>query len=295
MTNTSSIRLLFAAVSLLVLCACKETGFRKLEGASERATIQSANETLKQIEVALERFKEVNHRYPATSEQFIVDSLRDYFLIPVDAAFLYKNEKDQSSYIAVGGRKNKIVYHYPATLGSGEYTLYWIGLNAVDEDGRGDDLFLQSTSSAKQLSRHQIVAFRDDSANVEFSLSATGGDIRKDSVIFQLRSGQRILFTDRWLLRSYTNDRPELNERERQEIVGSEFDRFLRQSHFLAADSLAKNSNSSLTRRIDQKDFAALAKAKLPVFTYYSASGGSKAIYWSTREKRIVVLRLEEL
>jgi hypothetical protein len=290
MTRQSKYLLLF--ILLPVLAACKGTGFRHMEGASEKATVQSANETLQQIEVALERYHEINHRYPQATELSIYDSLRDFFLISVDAANLYRNENDQATYIAVGGRKNKIVYHYPATLGSGEYTLYWIGLNAVDEEGRGDDIFATPTSTQKQLSRHVFVNFRDDSAKVEFVLSSTGADMRKDEALFVVRSGKTVLYEDRWQLSGYTRNRPDLNERERQEMLNAEFDRFLRPAHFYPADSLAKNPGSLLTRRIDSRDFSSLSKAKLPIFTYYSAAEGSKAVYWSVKGKRVTVIEL---
>jgi hypothetical protein len=170
--------------------------------------------------------------------------------------------------------------------------LYWIGANGVDEEGRGDDIFIQTAATQQQLSRRTFVNFRDDSSKVEFVLSATGGDTRKDSALFQVRSGKNILFQDWWLLRSYSGNRSELTDRERQEIVNTEFDRFLRPSHFERADSLAKNLSSPLTRRIDAKDFSDLLEAKLIVFLYYSASEGSKAVYWSVRSKRVVELKL---
>lgn len=283
---------LICTVMLLSLGGCKEIGFRRMEGASERATIESAKETLQQIEVALERYHEVHHKYPAANDLSLNDSLRDYFLIPVDPANLYRNEKDQATYFAVGGRKSKIIYHYPATLGSGEFTLYWVGINGVDEEGRGDDLFVQPMSTQKELSRRKFVSFKVDSSKVEFVLSATGGDSRRDSASFIVRNGKTILYRDQWTLRAYTQDRPELVERERQEVINTEFDRFLRQSHFISTDSLAKNPLSVITRRMDSRDFSALSKSKLPVFTYFSATEGSKAIYWSPRDKQIDVINI---
>jgi hypothetical protein len=287
--------IIISAVSLLLttmLVACKGVGFRQMEGASEKATVLSANETLQAVEVALERFHEVNRHYPSATELTLYDSLKDYFLIPVDAAYLYRNENDQATYIAVGGRKNKLVYHYPATLGSGEYTLYWIGLNGIDEEGRGDDIFAKPTGSGKPLSHQIFVNFRDDSAKVEFIISATGGDPRHDSVIFSVRGGKNVLYEDEWSLGAYTSNRPELSDREKQEVLNAEFDRFLRSSHFNPADSLARDPSSMLTRRIDSKDFSDLTRAKLPVFTYFSGSSGAKAIYWNVREKKITVIGL---
>ena len=126
---------------LALFIGCEGTGFRKIEGANEKATVQSAQEALQQVELALGKYKETNHIYPRVTEGSLYDTLRKYFVIPIDANHIYRNEKDQSNYIAVGGRKNKIIYRYPATLGPGEYTLYWVGMNAIDEEGRGDDLF----------------------------------------------------------------------------------------------------------------------------------------------------------
>ncbi|HYM20793.1 MAG TPA: hypothetical protein VEW28_07310 [Candidatus Kapabacteria bacterium] len=284
--------IVYIALAMTAFVSCKGVGFRQMEGASEKATIQSANETLQSIEVALERFHEINHRYPSSNDLTLFDSIKDFFLIPVDAAYLYRNENDQATYIAVGGRRNKIVYHYPATLGSGEYTLYWIGLNGIDEEGRGDDVFAIPPSSGKQLSHQIFVNFREDSAKVEFVISATGGDVKRDSVIFSVRSGKNILYADEWSLGAYVANRPELSDRERQEVLNAEFDRFLRVSHFNRADSLAKDPGSLLTRRIDSKDFTDLERANLPVFTYFSASEGAKAIYWNVRERKISVIGL---
>lgn len=290
MTRQPIIVLLILATTLVI--SCKRTGFRHMEGASEKATLESANETLQQIEVALERYHEVNHRYPAATELSIYDSLRDYFLIPIDANNLYRNENDQATYIAVGARKNKIVYHYPATLGSGAYTLYWIGLNAIDEEGRGDDIFATPTSTQKQLSRHVFVRFRPDSASVEFVLSAIGVDAHKDQAVFMVRSGKTVLYKDDWPMSAYTRNRPDLSEREQQEVLNAEFDRFLRPTHFHPADSLAQNPASSLTRRIDSHDFADLSKEHLPIFTYYSADDGAKGVYWSVRLKKVIEIDL---
>lgn len=280
---------IFTAVTL---ASCKGIGFRHMDGASEKATIESANETLQQVQVALERYHEINHRYPRATEATIYDSLRDFFLIPIDASNLYRNENDQATYIAVGARKNRIIYRYPATLGSGPYTLYWIGLNAVDEEGRGDDIFATSTATQKQLSRHVFVKFRPDSANVEFDLSAVGVDAHKDKAVFLIRLGKSVLYQDQWSMSAYTNSRPDLREREQQEVLNAEFDRFLRATHFYLADSVAKDLASSLTRRIDSRDFSDLLKANLPIFTYFNPEDGAKAIYWSVRAKHVVVIDL---
>src|SRR5437879_3172104 len=90
----------------LLLGGCEGMGFRKIEGANEKATVQSAQEVLQQVELALNKYKETNRTYPRVTEMNLYDTLRNYFVIPVDPNQVYKNEKDQSNYIAIGGRKN---------------------------------------------------------------------------------------------------------------------------------------------------------------------------------------------
>ncbi|MFI5264319.1 MAG: hypothetical protein ACHQM6_07380, partial [Candidatus Kapaibacterium sp.] len=177
---------------LLVAGGCKDVGFRNIEGANEKATVQSAQEALQQIELALSKYKEINRSYPRVTESTLYDTLKNYFIIPIDPNHIYRNETDQSNFIAIGGRKNRIIYRYPATLGSGDYTLYWIGLNALDEEGRGDDLFASHGKSPKQLSHKLLTNFRGDSIKAEFSLSATGSDFTRDSVKFMVKSASTI-------------------------------------------------------------------------------------------------------
>ena len=279
--------------ALLFITGCEGTGFRKIEGANEKATIQSAQEVLQQIELALGKYKEINRTYPRVSEAVIYDTLKNYFVIPIDPNHIYRNETDQSNFIAIGARKNKIIYRYPATLGSGEYTLYWIGVNGIDEQGRGDDIFSSRGKMPKQLSHKLMMNFRGDSLKTEFSLSATGSDFTKDSVKFQIRVGSVPLYFDWWPLGSYISGRPELSEAERQETVNMEFDRFLHPVHFIAADSLLKDRKlSALAYQFDSYTLQDLAKKKLQVFSYYAGSKGARAIYWNPHERKINVVAL---
>ncbi len=285
------ISLIFYILALVANNGCKDTGFRKIEGANEKATLQSAQEALQQIELALSKYKEINRSYPRMTEMALYDTLRNYFVIPIDANHIYRNETDQSIYIAIGGKRNKVIYRYPATLGSGDYTLYWIGMNGIDEEGRGDDIFASHGKLPKQLSHKLITNFRGDSLKTEFSLSATGSDFTKDSVKFQIRSVNTILYTDWWLLGSYIQGRPELSEAERQETINLEFDRFLHQIHFINADSLSKNKRlAPILHGIDGAILRDLAKKNLQIFTYYAGSEGVKAIYWNPRERKINVV-----
>ena len=97
------------SILLFILVGCEGTGFRKIEGANEKATVQSAQETLQQIELALSKYKEINRTFPRLTEASLYDTLKNYFVIPVDPNHIYHNETDQTNYIAVGGRKNKII------------------------------------------------------------------------------------------------------------------------------------------------------------------------------------------
>jgi hypothetical protein len=280
--------LIIVLTLLVISTGCKDAGFRKIEGANEKATVQSALEALQQIELALSKYKEINRTYPHVSEASLYDTLKNYFVIPIDPNHIYRNESDQSSYIAIGGRKNKVIYRYPATLGSGEYTLYWTGINGIDEEGRGDDIFASRGKAAKQLSRKLVTSFRGDSLRSEFSLSATGSDFTKDSVKFQIRSAGAILYSDWWPIGSYVSGRSELSEAERQETVNLEFDRFLHPVHFMSADTLLSEKNfAAISREVGESTLRNLAKKKLPVFTYFSGSGGVKAIFWNPQQRKI--------
>ena len=285
--------IIFSMLTTSLINGCEGTGFRKIEGASEKATILSAQDALQEIELALAKYKEINHTFPRVQESALYDTLRNYFVIPIDPNHIYRNEMDQSNYIAIGGRKNRIVYHYPATLGSGEYTLYWVGANGIDEEGRGDDIFSTKGKMPKQLSHKLMTLFRGDSMRVEFSLAATGSDLQKDSVKFQLRSGSNTLYADWWPLGSYVSGRPELSEAERQETINVEFDRFLHSIHFVSADSLLRGKKlQAVTRLIDEGLLKDLAKRRLQLFTYFSGVIGVRAIYWNAREKRMNVITL---
>ncbi len=283
----------FSFFVLLLFFGCEGTGFRKIEGANEKATVQSAQEALQQVELALGKYKEINRTYPRMTEVALYDTLRNYFVIPIDANHMYRNEADQSNYIAIGGRKNKLIYRYPATLGSGDYTLYWIGVNGIDEEGRGDDVFSTRGKMPKQLSHKLMTNFRGDSLRTEFSLSATGSDFIKDSVKFQIRIGSVPLYSDWWPLGSYIEGRPELSEAERQETVNMEFDRFLHPVHFITVDSLLhERKPSAISHQLDESVFKNLAKKNLQIFSYYAGAKGVRTIYWNPRERKIKVVAL---
>src|SRR4051812_27779119 len=108
--------IIFFYFFLLLFAGCEGAGFRKIEGANEKAEVQSAQEALQQIELALEKYKEINHTYPRITESAIYDSLKNYFVIPIDPNHIYRNEKEQSTFIAIGSKNNRIIYRYPATL-----------------------------------------------------------------------------------------------------------------------------------------------------------------------------------
>lgn len=285
------VRFFIVGCSILLFSGCEGTGFRKIEGANEKATIVSAQEVLQQLELALSKYKEVNRTYPRGTESALYDTLKNYFVIPVDPNHIYRNERDQSNYIAIGARKNKIIYRYPATLGSGDYTLYWVGLNGIDEEGRGDDIFASHGKMPKQLSRKLLTNFRADSVKTEFSLFATGSNDAKDSAKFQVKSGSQVLYSDWWPLSSYIAGRPELTEPEKQETINLEFDRFLHPMHFMSADSL-QGSKQAPSFQLDDATVKDLTKKNVELFSYYAGNKGVRMIYWNPKDKKIYAIQL---
>src|SRR5437016_5707809 len=128
--------------SIAVLCSgCRDVGFREIDvSARSRASVQTARDVMVQLQQGLHAYYEVKHHYPETNEAHLYDSIRNYMSGQLDPLDLYRNDNGKGYFIAIGARSERIVYRYPPTIGVGDYTLYWIGPNGVDEEGEGDDI-----------------------------------------------------------------------------------------------------------------------------------------------------------
>ncbi len=280
-------------IIFLFLCftitSCKEVGFRKLEDASDKATLQSAQEALRATELALENYREKNGAYPKSTEVFLYDTLQNYYVIPIDPAHLYRNEKEQTNYIAIGSRRNKIIYRSPATIGAGPYTLYWIGIDGTDEEGQGDDVFMQAKSAKTgEIIRRTVRSFKGKNSSIEFMLKITGLDPERDTVFFDLTDGEVTLYKDQWKLRSWVRGRLDLTDADKQRIFTDEIERFFKGSHFIEFDSLATRpdlhglivaGHPNLPRELGKKE--------IEIFTYDNGTA-SVAILWDAKRKRIM-------
>lgn len=273
----------------ITITSCKEVGFRKLEDSSDKATLQSAHEALRATELALENYREKNGAYPKSTEVFLYDTLQNYYVIPIDPAHLYRNEKEQTNYIAIGSRRNKIIYRSPATIGAGPYTLYWIGINGTDEEGQGDDVFMQAKSAKTgEIIRRTVRSFKGKNSSIEFMLKITGLDPDRDTVFFDLKEGEVTLYKDQWKLRTWARGRLDLTDADKQRIFTDEIERFFKGSHFLEFDSLGTRpdlrglivtNHPNLPRE--------LAKKEIEIFTYDNGTA-SVAILWDAKRKRIM-------
>jgi type II secretory pathway pseudopilin PulG len=273
----------------LTITSCKDVGFRKLEDASDKATLQSAQEALRATELALENYREKNGSYPKTTEVFLYDTLQNYFVIPIDPAHLYRNEKEQTNYIAIGSRRNKIIYRCPATIGAGPYTLYWIGINGTDEEGQGDDVFMQAKSAKTgEIIRRTVRPFKGKNSTIEFMLKVSGLDPDNDHIVFNVKDGDVTIYKDEWKLRSWVDGRLDLTDADKQRIFTDEIERFFKGSHFISFDSLATRPE---LRSLIVASYPALprelAKKEIEVFTYDNGKT-SVVILWDSKRKRIV-------
>ncbi len=280
----------FAVVALL-LAGCKEVGFRRLDDASDKASVQSAEEAMHSIELALENYHDKTGTYPKGSESLLFDTIKNYFIVPIDPAHLYRNEKDQANYVAIGSKRNKIVYRNPPTVGAGAYSLYWVGINGVDEEGRGDDLFPTRSTNTKQIIRRITKSFKGKGSSIEFVLKLSGLDATKDNAVFTIKDGSTILMKDDWQVRSYLNKRDDLTESEKQRIIADEVDRFFRASRFVKMDSV--NSRPDIKRVLISQANTALNDLKgsdAEVFTYYAGNNRTVILFWDSKRKKLVTL-----
>src|ERR1035437_5913270 len=174
--NRTVFLLLLAA---LVVGGCRDVGFRELDvSAKDRASMQTAREVMSDLQHGLHLYYEQKHRYPATTEAHLYDSIRNYVNPPLDPIDLYRNDNGKGYFIAVGSRADRIIYRYPATIGSGEYTLYWTGPNGVDEEGEGDDVDAwQGVDTAKRFERQRVADLENNRDAERLLLIRTGPDL----------------------------------------------------------------------------------------------------------------------
>lgn len=277
----------------LVMVSCKDVGFRKLEDASDKASLQSAQEALRATELALENYREKNGYYPKSTEVFLYDTLQNYYRVPIDPSHVYRNEKEQTNYIAIGTRRNKFIYRSPATIGAGPYTLYWIGINGIDEEGQGDDVLMQAKSAKSgELIRRTVRAFKGKNSSVEFMLKVSGLDPERDNVIFTIKDGETTIYKDEWKLRSWVDGRYDLTDADKQHIFTDEIERFFKGSHFMPLDSVVSNRELHRQFTANQPNLLRdLAKKGLEVFTYDNGSASISMIF-DTKRKRITTIQM---
>ncbi len=278
-------------IFVLIVCAgCKGVGFRDTDDARHHASAQIAREVLTQVQEAITAFHNVNHRYPLSNEDHLYDSIHLYFKEALDPAQLYRNDGGKGFYIAIGSRANKLIYRYPPTVGSMEYTLYWVGPNSVDEQGEGDDLVAWDTSGAStNFQRRKLVDLRGDNHPVELMVVESGSNVFRDSVRLMIKAGDSILFTERWPLDAYVVRRPELTDDERKRIVHEELSRLLDPSEFVPTDSLTQQDwRIWADLKPKSPEAAEIMKENLPMFNFYTGAGGSEGIVWSPTRKMFI-------
>jgi hypothetical protein len=284
-------RTLPVLIALLLLSfGCKGVGFRDTEDARHHVSVQIAREVLVQVQDAITSFHTINHRYPLTNEVHLYDSIHSYFKDALDPAQLYRNDGGKGFYIAIGSRANKLVYRYPPTVGSMEYTLYWVGPNSVDEEGEGDDLVAWDTSgSNSHFQRRKLVDLRGDNHPVELNVVESGSNIFRDSVKLQIKIGDSILYSERWPLNAYIVRRPELTDDERKRIVREELSRLLNPSEFVQTDSLVQQDwRQWADLKPKSPEAAEIMKRNLLMFNFYKGAAGSEGIVWSPTRKMFI-------
>ncbi len=282
--------LLFAALGV---SGCKDIGFREIDvSAKSRASVQTARDVMAQIQQGLHFFYESKHRYPETTEAYLYDSIRNYIPNQIDPIDLYRNDNGKGYFIAVGARSEKIVYRYPPTVGIGDYTLYWVGPNGVDEEGEGDDVDAwQPADSARHFERQRRFDLQNNGTPDQLRLIRTGPDINRDSVIFEITRHDTLKYREEWALSEYFKGRPELSGDERKRVVRAELDRFFSAGAFVRTDSI----NYQQWPHWDEvqpgsAEMSELARSGGTMFDFYEGVRGSKGIVWLPSEKKFVVV-----
>ncbi len=272
---------------------CKDVGFREIDvSAKSRASVQTARDVMAQIQQGLHFYYESKHRYPETTEAYLYDSIRNYIPNQIDPIDLYRNDNGKGYFIAVGARSEKIIYRYPPTIGIGDYTLYWVGPNGVDEEGEGDDVDAwQPSDTLRHFERQRHFDLQNDGTADQLRLIRTGPDITHDSVIFEISRHDTLRYREAWPLSEYCKDRPELSMDERKRIIRSELDRFFSSEAFAHTDSLLNQHWPHWDEVQPQSPaMAELIHSDATMFNFYEGARGSKGIVWLPSEKKFVIV-----
>jgi hypothetical protein len=275
---------LLIAVAVIGFIGCKDVGFRELPDASEVASSTSALEAMQAIETALDQYKQRHGDYPQVTETHLFDSLSKYFLAPIDQAHLYLNEREKANYIAIGNRRNKIVYRYPGTIGSGEYTLYWVGSNGVDEEGGGDDRFPIRKAGSRAFTRRILRKSSKNGVDLEYILQVTGTNPKKDSMLFHISNGEKKLYSDRWPVANYVRNRLDLTDLEQRDVIAQEVARFFSSGHFIQMDSLNSKGSTLMKLRASGKWSPSRLKDIREVFIYSPSQTMSIIAFYDPRK-----------
>lgn len=286
-TKRVTLKYAFFAIAIVAFAGCKDVGFRELPDASEQASLASAMEAIQSVEAALEQYKQRHGDYPHVNESHLFDSLSKYFLAPIDQANLYLNEREKANYIAIGNRRNKLVYRYPGTIGSGEYTLYWVGPNGVDEEGGGDDRFPLRKAGPRRFTRRILRKSARNGVDLEYILLVTGTDPKKDSMLFSISNGEKKLYADSWPVANYVRNRIDLTDLEQRDVIAQEIARFFSGGHFISTDSLTSNGSTLMKLRSSGKWSPSRLKDVREVFVY-SPSQTTSIITFHDPKKRII-------
>jgi hypothetical protein len=288
--------LLFGGVAIQ---GCRDVGFHEIDvSAKKRASVQMAREVMAQVQQGLHNFYEAKHHYPATTEAYLYDSIRNYVSAEIDPIDLYRNDNSKGYFIAVGARSERIIYRYPPTIGLGDYTLYWVGPNGVDEEGEGDDVDAwQPMDTVHRIARQREADLQNDNVPDRLRLLSTGSDIYLDSVRFEVTSmtdhaGRDTLrYSESWPISAYFKNRPELTDDERKQIVRSELDRFLTPGAFVHTDSLlVQGLGHWLILKPNSPELAEIIQSGELMFNYYAGDRGSQGIAWLKSKKKFVVV-----
>ncbi len=285
-----------AAIALflsMTLTACQDTGFRDLDTRSRsEASESTAREVLAQVQTAIKLFYQEKHHYPMTSEVRLYDSIHNYFANPLDPTHLYRNNGVPGYFIAIGNRASQLIYRYPATVGSGDYTLYWVGPNGVDEEGEGDDVDAWEAALGKRpFERRRTVDLIGYGTPVVVSIVKTGIDLYKDSIALKIKRNDTLLYADSWPINSYFAARPDISEADRKRLLHFELERFLNPSEFVTADSILNHAWGTWGEYSpNAEDASELLPRDAIVFNYYSGVLGTKGIAWSPARKRFITV-----
>jgi hypothetical protein len=281
-------------IASYLFSGCKDVGFRELDvSAKSRASVQTAREVMAQVQQGLRAFYDAKHRFPETTDANLYDSIRNYMGSQIDPIDLYRNDNGKGYFIAVGARSERVIYRYPPTLGVGDYTLYWVGQNGVDEEGEGDDVdaWQSAIDTVRKFERQRPVDLQNERDPDRLRLIRSGADIYRDSIRFEIMRHDSVFYADSWPISAYFKNRPELTDAERKQLVRTELDRFFTQGAFVHTDSLAYRNWPHLGDfPANSPEMAEIVHSGEAMFNYYAGNNLSKGVAWLKSKKKFVVV-----